>query len=303
MSLSVSRLGKTFFAEVENVDIRQPLAPAAIDGINDALAEHAILLFRAPGLTDEEQMAFTEQFGPLEAIQLRVGRQRNTSNEFVADMSNVDPDGAILPADSEKLAFQKGNEFWHTDSSFKPVPSGPSFLSARVVPSDGGNTEFADLREAWDALPAERQEMIEGLVAEHSLEYSRARYGYKDFNTDEKQIFPPVYQAMVRTHAVTGRKNLYLGSHAGSIVGMSEAESQALLKELIDYATQPQFVYSHSWTVGDLVMWDNRCTLHRARPYPKQTEKRILRRTTVAGARPTVVNGVPIDEWKIEQAA
>lgn len=297
MPIIVKRLGTRFFAEVENIDIRKPLGDATIDAINEAIGKHAVLLFRAPDLTDQEQMKFTRYFGELENVQLRVGRDRNLKNQFVADMSNVDGDGNIIAPESEKIMFQKGNQLWHTDSSFKPIPSGPSFLSARVIPAQGGNTEFADLRAAWDALPAERQELLEGLVAEHSLEYSRRRYGYTDFNTDERNLFPAVQQSMVRIHPETGRKNLYLGSHAGRIVGMDKTKSDALLEDLIQFATQPDFVYAHTWSVGDLVMWDNRCALHRARPYNVAAEVRILRRTTVQGTRTNVVGGKPIDEF------
>lgn len=302
MSLSASRLGKTFFAEVENIDIRQPLADAAIDAINEALAEHAILLFSAPGLTDEEQIAFTKRFGELEDGRLRVGRERNPTSQFIGDMSNVDADGNLIPPDSEKVMFQKGNELWHSDSSFKPVPPGPSLLSARIIPSKGGNTEFADLRAAWEALPPDRQAYFDGLIGEHSLQYSRERYGYCDFNADEMKQFPPVQQPLVRTHPMTGRKNLFTGAHVGRIIGMDRAESEPILQELLEFATQPEFVYIHKWSVGDLVMWDNRCVLHRAQPYPVESEVRVLRRTTVQGVRPIIVEGKPINEYAVAQS-
>ncbi len=296
MHLDVSQLGRTFFAEVDNVDIRQPLGDAVIREIEEAIAEHAVLLFRAPGITDEEQIAFSERFGGLEAGALRIGRAWKNIDPRVADLTNVGPDGEIMAENEERLQFQRGNQLWHTDSSFKEVPARYSILSARTVPDEGGETEWADLRAAWDALPQAKKDEFDGLIAEHSLLFSRALYGFTDFNEEERAQWPTVQQALVRTHPLSGRKCLYIGSHAGKIVGWEEDKGRTLLSDLLTFATRPEFTYTHSWTVGDVVMWDNRCTLHRGHPWPDRNKVRVMRRTTVGGSGPTVVNGHPVDE-------
>ena len=301
MAITVTRIDDSFAAEIGGVDIRRPLPDSDMQAILQTNAEFPVMVFRAPGLTDEEQIAFTESFGPMEDIRIRTTHARRTSDVRVADMSNVDPDGNLVAEDSEKLIFQRLNRYWHSDSSFKPVPSGPSLLHCRLIPPNGGNT--ADLAAAYDALDDAMKARLEGLVAEHSLVHSRALYGYRDFNEEEKSKFPPVLQAVVRHHPVTGRKSLYLGSHASHIVGWDVEEGRALLNELLEFATQPRFVYSHSWTVGDLVWWDNICLLHRAAPYDDLTDRRVLRRTTLAGAMPTVIDGRAVDEWEAAKAA
>lgn len=303
MSVTVTRIDNSFAAEIGGVDIAKPLAEADVAAIRAANLDYPVMVFRAPGLTDEQQIAFTESFGAMENIQIRTTHARRTTDVRVADMSNVDPEGNLVADDSEKLIFQRLNRYWHSDSSFKPVPSGPSLLHCREIPSEGGNTEFANLADAYDALDEAMKERLEGLVAEHSLVHSRAMLGYRDFNEQEKGNFPPVLQAVVRRHPATGRKSLYLGSHASHIVGWDVEEGRALLGELLEFATQPQFVYSHPWTVGDLVWWDNISLLHRAAPYPDRSERRILRRTTLAGAMPTVKDGRPVDEWEAATAA
>jgi alpha-ketoglutarate-dependent 2,4-dichlorophenoxyacetate dioxygenase len=203
------------------------------------------------------------------------------------DVSNLGKDGTPLARDSRQRLFNIGNMLWHSDSSFRPIPAKYSLLSARVVNAKGGNTEFADMRAAYDALDEEMKGYIEDLVCEHSLMYSRGSLGFLDFSEEERQMFRPVRQRLVRTHPVTGRKSLYLSSHAGAILGMPTPEARILLRDLTEHATQPQFVHVHAWAPYDLVMWDNRQTMHRVRRYD-ESQPRDMRRTTVAGDAPTV---------------
>jgi alpha-ketoglutarate-dependent 2,4-dichlorophenoxyacetate dioxygenase len=197
----------------------------------------------------------------------------------------------VLARDDRRNLFNLGNQLWHTDSSFKRVPAKCSLLSARELPSPGpmggGETEFADLRAAWDALPEARKRQLDGLVVEHSIFRSRSQIGFADFNDEIFRELPPVTQALVRHHPASGRTSLYLASHASHIVGWPVEEGRALIEELISFATQPQFVHQHRWRVGDLVIWDNRCTMHRGRPYD-DTQRRVLHRTTVSDYANTV---------------
>ncbi|MGH7311487.1 MAG: TauD/TfdA dioxygenase family protein, partial [Candidatus Rokuibacteriota bacterium] len=202
------------------------------------------------------------------------------------DVSNLGRDGQPLERDSRQHLFNLGNLLWHSDSSFRAIPAKYSLLSARVVHPTGGNTEFADMRAAYDALDAQTQAQIEDLLCEHSLMYSRGLLGMLDFSEDERAMFRPVRQRLVRRHPVTGRKSLYLASHAGAIVGMPMPEARILLRDLTEHATQPRFVYVHRWRPWDLVMWDNRQVMHRGRRYD-QSQARDMRRTTVAGDAPT----------------
>jgi alpha-ketoglutarate-dependent 2,4-dichlorophenoxyacetate dioxygenase len=251
--------------------------------------KYAVLLFRDQDITDEQQLAFARNFGERESARggtvTRKEDYRLTSG--LNDVSNLGKDGKPLPREHRTHLFNLGNCLWHSDSSFRPIPAKFSLLSARVVNPKGGNTEFADMRAAYDALDAETRAEIENLICEHSLMYSRGSLGFVDYSEEEKQMFKPVLQRLVRTHPVHGRKSLYLSSHAGAIRGMSVPEARLLLRDLTEHATQPQFVYVHTWTVHDLVMWDNRQTMHRVRRYD-QSQPRDMRRATVAGTEPTV---------------
>ena len=202
-------------------------------------------------------------------------------------MSNLDKHNNVYARDDRRRLFAIGNRLWHSDSSFKVIPAKYSLLHARSIPSKGGNTEFADMRAAYDALDADTRAEIEGLICEHSQIFSRQQLGFTDFTDEERERFKPVRQRLVRTHPATGRKSLYLASHAGGILGWPVPEARAFLRDLVEHATQRQFVYAHKWTVGDLVMWDNRRTMHRARPFPAH-EPRDMRRTTLMGDGPTV---------------
>jgi alpha-ketoglutarate-dependent 2,4-dichlorophenoxyacetate dioxygenase len=249
--------------------------------IEAAFNRYAVLVFRDQQLSDEGQIAFSRRFGPLEMSPIFVGEKRRVRAEF-ADISNVGLDGDLLARDSRRRLFNMGNQLWHTDSSFKYVPARCSLLSAREIPPEGGETEFADLRAAYDALPDDKQRQLEGLIAEHSIFHSRSQTGFAEFNEEIRREMPPVPQVVVRRHPGSGRQTLYLAAHASHIVGWPLAAGRRLLDELIAFATQPQFVYRHPWRVGDLVMWDDRCTMHRGRPYDDARHRRVLHRTTVS---------------------
>jgi alpha-ketoglutarate-dependent 2,4-dichlorophenoxyacetate dioxygenase len=276
--------------EVAGVDLRRPLAPDDVAAIEAGMDKHAVLVFHDQDISDEQQVAFSRNFG---RIELAVGGNITTPGERrlsveLADVSNLDQNSRIFARDDRRRMFNLGNRLWHSDSSFKAVPAKYSLLSGRVIPSSGGNTEFADMRAAYDALDAATKAQVEDLVCEHSLIYSRGLLGFTEFSEDERAMFKPVRQRLVRTHPVTGRKSLFLASHAGTIVGWPMPEARAFLRDLIEHATQREFVYAHRWRQHDLVMWDNRQTMHRVRPFNETAERRDVRRTTVAGDGPTV---------------
>jgi alpha-ketoglutarate-dependent 2,4-dichlorophenoxyacetate dioxygenase len=297
MSFSVHPITPNFAAEIGDLDLREPLSDAAFAALDEAFNTYSVLVFPDQQLDDEAQAAFSERFGPLETSiqQLREGVKLRLPAQF-ADVSNLGADNEILAEDSERRHFNSGNRLWHTDSSFRAVPAKASLLYARSIPPAGGQTEFADLRAAYDALPEPMKARLEGLVAEHSIMESRAKIGYDQFTEGEFDGLPPVPQVVTRTHAGSGRRTLYLASHAARILGMDEVEGKALLAELIEHATQRQFVYSHRWRVHDLVMWDNRCTMHRGRPFDDLRYKRDMRRTTVRDVAPTLEQeGISLD--------
>ncbi len=271
MTVSIRQLHPHFFGEVSGVDLRKPLTPQEAADIEAGMDKYAVLLFRDQDITDDQQMAFALNFGERENPRGGniVKPQDSRLSTGLNDVSNL------------------GNCLWHSDSSFRPIPAKFSLLSARVVNPKGGNTEFADMRAAYDALDDEARAEIEDMICEHSLMYSRGSLGFLDYTEEEKQLFNPVLQRLVRTHPVHGRKSLYLSSHAGGIVGMTMPEARVLLRDLNEHATQREFVYVHKWTLHDLVMWDNRQTMHRVRRYD-QSQPRDMRRATVAGTQPTV---------------
>jgi alpha-ketoglutarate-dependent 2,4-dichlorophenoxyacetate dioxygenase len=258
-----------------------------VAAIHAGMDEHAVLVFHGTPISLEQQMAFTLSLGPIEhaiGTGLREGERLPTT---FADVSNLDQDSKVFERESRTRLFALGNRLWHSDSSFKVVPAKYSILHSHSVPSSGGNTEFADMRTAYDALDAAIKKEIEDLICEHSQIFSRQQLGFTDFTDEERARFAPVRQRLVRTHPSTGRKSLFLASHAGGILGWPVPEARAFLRDLVEHATQRQFVYAHHWQVGDLVMWDNRRTMHRVRPYPAH-EPRDMRRTTLAGDGPTV---------------
>jgi alpha-ketoglutarate-dependent 2,4-dichlorophenoxyacetate dioxygenase len=290
MAIELTPLHSTLGAEVRGVDLTRPVMPEVFAEIDAAFNRHGVLVFPEQPVTDEQQLAFSRLFGPLEVNPNYAGAKMRLRLD-VADISNLDAEGQVLARDDRRNLFNIGNQLWHTDSSFKRVPAKCSLLSARELPAvgpmGGGETEFADLRAAWDALPAARQCQLDGLVVEHSIFRSRGQIGFADFNDEIFRELPPVPQALVRHHPASGRTSLYLASHASHIIGWPVEEGRALIEELIAFATQPQFVYRHRWTVGDLVMWDNRCTMHRGRPYD-DTQRRVLHRTTVSDVANTL---------------
>ena len=287
MAITIRQVGPCFAGEVDGIDLARPLSPEDAAAIHAGMDRYAVLVFHGRPVTLEQQMAFTLALGPIEHAIATGLRDNERIPTTFADVSNLDSNNRVFERDHRTRLFALGNRLWHSDSSFKPTPAKYSLLHAHRVPSRGGNTEFADMRAAWDALDPETQAACEGLVCEHSQIFSRQQIGFTEFTEDERARFAPVRQVLVRTHPVTGRKSLYLASHAGGIVGWPVPEARAFLRDLIEHATQRQFVYSHRWQVGDLVMWDNRQTMHRARPFP-ENEPRDVRRTTLAGDRPTV---------------
>jgi alpha-ketoglutarate-dependent 2,4-dichlorophenoxyacetate dioxygenase len=288
MSVSIRQIHPVFVGEVSGIDIAKPLGPDEVAAVEAGMDRHAVLVFPGQQVTDEQQMAFSLNFGALEnARGGNITRPEDKRlRDGMNDVSNLGRDGRPLERDSRQRLFNLGNMLWHSDSSFRAVPAKYSLLSARVVNPVGGNTEFADMRAAYDELDAATKVLIEDLVCEHSLMYSRGSLGMLDYSEEERAMFRPVRQRLVRTHPVTGRKSLYLSSHAGAIIGMPMPEARLLLRELTEHATQPKFVYVHRWTRWDLVMWDNRQMMHRVRRYD-DTHPRDMRRTTVAGDAPT----------------
>jgi alpha-ketoglutarate-dependent 2,4-dichlorophenoxyacetate dioxygenase len=293
MGVLVASVRGDFVARVSGSDLSKPLDDGAFAQVRDAFHHYAVLVFPEQRISDDQQIAFSERFGPLE-VSIRKDRPRRIANPRVSDISNVDERDRVFDPDDERAIYNAGNRLWHSDSSFKRVPAMASLLSGREVPPEGGETEYADLRAAWDALPADRKRGLDELVAEHSFVYSRGLIGYDQFTDAERAEVPPVPQAVVRTHPATGRKSLYVGSHASHIIGRPVEESRAFLLELLDFATQSRFVYRHVWRQHDLVMWDNRCVLHRGRPWDERRYRRVMHRTTVAGAGPTAMDGRPI---------
>ena len=289
MAITIRQRHPHFVGEVSGVDLRQPLTAEQAREIEAAIDRYAVLVFHGQDITDEQQLAFALNFGRREDARGGniVKPQDSRLSTGLNDVSNLGKDGRPLPRDHRAHLFNLGNCLWHSDSSFRPIPAKYSLLSARVVNPSGGNTEFADMRAAYDALDDHTKAEIEDLVCEHSLMYSRGSLGFLDYTDEEKEMFKPVQQRLVRTHPAHGRKSLYLSSHAGAVRGMSVPEGRLLLRDLTEHATQPQFVHVHRWTLHDLVMWDNRQTVHRVRRYD-QSQPRDMRRATVAGDAPTV---------------
>lgn len=286
--VEVKQLHPLFVGEVSGVDLSKPVDPETLDAIVAAADEYAVLVFHDQDIDDDQQIAFSRLLGPLEtSIKGLRKNHKARLNLHVSDVSNLDEKNDVLDAQDRRRMNGLANRLWHTDSSFKATPAKYSLLSARVIPTEGGETQFADMRAAYDALPERKKERLEGLVAMHSILYSRATIGFTDFDSDERAGLPAVPQVIVRRHPGSGRKTLYLASHAHEIEGMPTPEARMLLHDLIEHATQREFVYTHRWKVGDLVLWDDRCTMHRARDYDMSVP-RDMHRTTVSDVAPTV---------------
>lgn len=284
MTLSIHPISPTFAAEVRDIDLRAPMPKDDVAAIDAGMDRYGVLVFRNQDISDDEQMAFTKNFGPIENAQ---GGNITKEHELrlkqgMIDVSNLDRNGLPLERNDRRRMFNLGNRLWHSDSSYRAIPAKYSLLSARIVASQGGNTEFADMRAAYDTLDGQMRAMIADLICEHSLIYSRGSMGFDELTAAEREMFKPVRQSLVRTHPVTGRKSLYLSSHIGSIVGWPVPEARDLIRDLTEHATQREFVYVHVWRQYDLVIWDNRQTMHRVRRFD-ESEPRDMRRTTVAG--------------------
>lgn len=289
--MHIEALGEGFAAEVSGVDLRAPLAAEALRALEAAIDAYAVLVFRGQALSDAQQIAFSESFG---AIENKAGGnvtrpEQQRLDAKLNDVSNLDRDHQPFSREDRRRFFNLGNRLWHSDSSFRIVPAKFSLLSARRLPDSPSRTEFADMRAAWDTLSAAEQAEAEPLVCEHSLMYSRARLGFTELTPDEMATFRPVRQRLVRTHPASGRRSLFLSAHAGAILGWPVPEARIYLEDLTEHATQPRFVHVHRWRLHDLVIWDNRQTMHRVRRFD-ETQVRDMRRTTVAGDTPTVAD-------------
>lgn len=293
MGLAVTALDDArpaFGGLVEGVDIAAGVSPEVAAEIEDAIDVYGVLVFRDQVVDDDQQYAFSQHFGEMETATGDIARVEDRRLPMtVNDISNLDQHGNVVARDDRRRLFGLGNMLWHSDSSFKRIPAKFSLLSARAIPGAGGNTEFADMRAAWDTLDPALQAECMDLICEHSQIHSRGKLGFVEFTEEERAKWAPVHQRLVRTHPRTGRLSLYLASHAGGIVGWPVPEARMFLMDLTEHATQRQFVYAHEWRQWDLVMWDNRVTMHRARRYD-HTQVRDMHRTTVACEEPTVAD-------------
>jgi len=287
MSIDSHPLHPLFVAEISGVDSGRPLEPETAREIAQAIDRYAVLVLRDQDLNDERQLAFAAHFGEIEAPRSARGATKHRLRPEISDISNLDENNRLRAADDPRRFDQLGNRLWHTNGSFRRVPAALSMLYAHRVPASGGEIEFADLRAAWDALPDKTKAQIDGLVALHDIAYSRAQIGFTELLFGERDVLPAVPQRVVRVHPGSKRKTLYLAAHASDIVGMPVPEGRLLLHDLIEFATERRFVYRHVWRPGDLVIWDNRCTMHRGRPFD-ESETRDLRRATTRDVASTL---------------
>lgn len=290
MSITVTPVTLDFGAEISGIDLAGLLPSSDRDAIEAAIDRYAVVVFRGQTLTDDQQIDLAGHFGPIHSSAQRA-RHRSIKHRLdrdeIADISNLDGDGKVLDVNARRRLDWLANRLWHTDASFRAVPGALSLLYAHVVPTEGGDTEFADLRAAYDALDDATQKKIEGLVAMHSIWHSRGQLDVTKYTPEELASLPPVPQRVVRTHPGSKRKTLYLAAHASHVEGMPVPDGRLLLMDLIEHATQRSFVHSHRWRRGDLVIWDNRCTMHRARPFDT-TQVRDLRRVTTRDVASTL---------------
>lgn len=287
MTVAFRKLHPFFAGEVAGIDLTQPLDDQMRDAIVAGLNEYAVLVFHGPCLTEDDQVAFAGRFGKLEPQNgvLTTGVKQRVSPKLV-DISNLDENNGLLDRNDRRRMFSLGNRLWHTDSSFKKTPAKYSMLHAHTVVPEGGETQFVDTRAAWDALPQRMKQQVDALIVEHSIFTSRAKLGFTKFSEQERLATPPELRRLVREHPGSGRKALYLASHASHIVDWPVPEGRMLLQDLMEHATQPQFVHTHRWQVGDLVIWDNRCTMHRACAYDADAYRRDMRRATIQDLDP-----------------
>jgi alpha-ketoglutarate-dependent 2,4-dichlorophenoxyacetate dioxygenase len=281
MSLTFRRLHKHFFGEASPIDLCTVQDEATLAAIRAGMDEHAVLVFHDQKFVDDEHLAFAQRLDG--ALHTKLGiaalQKNRLGNEALGDISNLDAEGEILPSQDRRRVYGLGNRLWHTDASFQDPPGRYSMLFAYIVPPVGADTEYADMRAAWDALPDDRKARLEGLKAHHSIAYSRSTLGF-EFSQGEHKALEGAIHPLVRTIPRSDRKALYLASHASRIIDWPVPEGRLLLRDLIEHATQRQFVHRHRWAVGDLVIWDNRCTMHRATPFEDTKYRRELRRVT-----------------------
>jgi alpha-ketoglutarate-dependent 2,4-dichlorophenoxyacetate dioxygenase len=283
VSLTLYPVTPDFAAEIGDLDLSRPLDAETVEAIKRAFWKYAVLIFPDQRLTPEQHLDFAKQIGPLEPV-MESGRAATDQRlrPGLADVSNLMPDGSIWIGDGAHRFLRLGDRIWHTDSSFKHVPALASLLYGKSIAPVGGFTEFADERAAWDALPEDLKRRVEGLVGEHDFFEGRRKYGCDDFPDAMIRMTPPAWQVLVRTIPESGRKTLYLASHLHRIAGLDDDEAMALIEQLTVHATQPQFVYRHRWRTNDLVMWDNRCTMHRGTAFDDTRWARDIQRATVA---------------------
>ena len=290
MTATIKPLHPHIGGEVSDIDLREQLSAEDVAILEAGMDKYAVLVFHGQNITDAQQTAFSRNFGELElpgSISNITKEEDRRLGPEMADVSNISKGGKLFGRDDRARMFNLGNRLWHSDSSYKAVPAKYSLLSGRIVTEEGGETQFADMRAAYDALDDKTKALIEDMVCEHSLLYSRGSLGFDDLTEEETRNFTPVRQSLTRTHPVSGRKSIYLSAHIGQILGLPRPEAMCLIRDLTEAATQREYVYSHKWQQYDLVIWDNRQTMHRVTAFNDVDEIRDMRRTTVAGDVPT----------------
>lgn len=279
MPLTIKQLHPLFIAEVDGIKLTPAITDAEVAALHQAINQYAVLVFHDQHFDDDELLETGRRFGSIAPPRNHRSGNR-LKHETLADISNLDEKGELRRPDDHRRLDGLANQLWHSDASFRPISGELSMLYAHVVPPKGGNTEFADLRAAYDELDDDMKIMIEGMIAEHSITHSRGLLGYTGYTEAERAKVPAVRHPLVRTHPGSGRQTLYMGSHASHIIGFPVPDGRLLLRDLMDHATERRFVHAHQWQPGDLVIWDNRCTLHRGRRYDDINQMRDLRRVT-----------------------
>lgn len=301
MPLTIRQLSSTFAAEVRGVDLRRTPSQEVLDEIYDTFLKYRVIVLPGQALSMDQHMAFGRLFGDLHQLPKPKSAKMRISDPAIDDVSNLGADGDLAGANSEKVMFAMGNQLWHSDLSFCAVPAHSSMLHASEIAEQGGETEFCDLVAAYQALDDDTKQQIEGLIAEHSLAHSRIRGGHSSADVEAiLKMRPPALQPLARVHPETGDKVVFVGAHVARILGLEPEESDALIEKLLEHVAIPERIYSHRWAVHDLVIWDNRQTLHRGRPYDVGHVRRVMHRVTVDGEAPTVVDG-KIVQQKVER--
>lgn len=279
--MHIEPITPSFAATISDIDLSQPLTAGQVADVEQAIAKYEVLIFRDQPLTDDQHAAFTRNFGPIDkGLSKGSKRKRRLANVDVIDLANLDLEGNVLPPSNVRNVSLIANQYWHSDSSFKAPPGKFSILCGMQLPSEGGQTEFADQRAAYDALSERMKARVEGMVAEHFAYHSRDMLGGSHHTPEEMEVFPLVHWPIVHTVPESGRKSLFIGIHTREIEGMDSPEARMLLHDLLEHATQRQFVHRHEWQANDILMWDNQCTLHRGRAYDLSKLRELRRCTT-----------------------